>query len=315
MASIGEQLRQAREARGISIQEVEQATRIRRVFLQALEDNRPQDLPDPTYVRGFVRNYARFVGLDPEPLIKAYAEQSGAQELVVPTVLDEPLFVRAGRGLKGALLVLLAALLVAAAAWGAYSYLYLHQTPWPLNQFDLTTLRPAAPTATVAPGAMPALPTDTPLPTATLAVPTQTPAPSPTPVATRAAPSSLLPTPGTAAAPLTGTPATTPGATPTGNANLTPTVPSSEGLPVAAGFTVKLLASGYTWLDVYVDEQQEFIGYLNTGDERSWTGERSVELRIGNAAAVSVEVNGTDVGPVGGDGEVRTLLYTADNLP
>jgi hypothetical protein len=92
-------------------------------------------------------------------------------------------------------------------------------------------------------------------------------------------------------------------------------VPAEEGLPVATGLTVRLLASGYTWLDVYVDEAQEFIGYLNDGDERSWTGERSVELLIGNAAVASIEVNGVDVGPLGDAGEVVTLIYEADNLP
>jgi len=303
LTSIGEQLRQAREARGLSIREVEQATRIRQVFVLALEEDRLQDLPDPAYVRGFVRNYARFVGLDPEPLAKAYAQQIGAQELVVPTVLDEPLFARAGRGIKIALLVLLIGLLITAAGWVAYSYLYLHQPPWPLDQLDLAALRFATPTATQSP-------------TATLPPPTETPSPTATPEVA----ASATPAPSATPTPTTGTPAptadlaTTP--EPTVATNGTPIVPPAEDLPVpATGLTVRLVASGYTWLDVYVDEQQDFIGYLNAGDERSWTGERSVELRIGNAAAAAVQVNGEDVGPLGGEGEVATLNYVAEDLP
>jgi cytoskeleton protein RodZ len=306
LASIGEQLRQAREARGISIQDVEQATRIRRVFVVALEEDRLQDLPDPAYVRGFVRNYARFLGLDAEPLVRDYAQQAGTRELEVPAVLDEPLFVRAGRGLKVALFVLLVGLVVTAAGWVAYSYLYLGQTPWPLNQFEWSAWRVVTPTGTLTPKVMPVTPTDTPPLTAVSVAPTGTPPPT---VDSEAPASS--PTPDADSAPLTGTPA--PGATTTPRP--TGTVPAEEGLPVATGLTVRLLASGYTWLDVYVDEAQEFIGYLNDGDERSWTGERSVELLIGNAAVASIEVNGVDVGPLGDAGEVVTLIYEADNLP
>lgn len=69
---IGERLRNAREARGWSLADVSELTRVRTVFLQAIEDEQFDRLPGRTYVRGFLRTYATALGLDPEELFDAY---------------------------------------------------------------------------------------------------------------------------------------------------------------------------------------------------------------------------------------------------
>jgi transcriptional regulator with XRE-family HTH domain len=63
---LGEWLRQARLRRGQSLDEIERTTRIGRGYLEALEAERYEVLPAPAYVRGFARNYARALGLDPD---------------------------------------------------------------------------------------------------------------------------------------------------------------------------------------------------------------------------------------------------------
>ena len=63
---VGELLREQREELGLDINDVGEVLRIKPAFLEALEENRPQDLPGPTYVLGFVRAYARHLGLDDE---------------------------------------------------------------------------------------------------------------------------------------------------------------------------------------------------------------------------------------------------------
>ncbi len=65
MAQLGEMLKQAREERGLSLDEVEKATHIRRQFLEALEENNLKAMPSPVAARGFIRNYADYLGLDP----------------------------------------------------------------------------------------------------------------------------------------------------------------------------------------------------------------------------------------------------------
>ncbi len=67
----GEILRQSRTERGITLSDVEQDIRINRVYLEALENARFEVLPAPVYARGFMRSYARYLGLDPDEALRA----------------------------------------------------------------------------------------------------------------------------------------------------------------------------------------------------------------------------------------------------
>lgn len=69
MPAVGAQLRAAREARGIALSEVAATLKLGVRQLEALERGDWQVLPGATFVRGFVRNYARFVQIDPLPLM------------------------------------------------------------------------------------------------------------------------------------------------------------------------------------------------------------------------------------------------------
>jgi cytoskeletal protein RodZ len=69
MSTVAEQLRQAREARKLTIQEVAEATKIRSDHVQALDEGNWEVFPAPVYIRGFVRTYAGFLKLDVAALI------------------------------------------------------------------------------------------------------------------------------------------------------------------------------------------------------------------------------------------------------
>jgi cytoskeleton protein RodZ len=69
VAGIGEALRSTREHRGLSIDQVAQDTRISPRFLEALEAEQFNELPAPVYVRGFLRSYANYLKLEPQPLL------------------------------------------------------------------------------------------------------------------------------------------------------------------------------------------------------------------------------------------------------
>src|SRR6185436_19794674 len=71
-ASFGEELRREREIRGISLKEISDATKISKRFLDALERNDHRTLPAPVFTRGFVREYARYVGLNAEDMVNRY---------------------------------------------------------------------------------------------------------------------------------------------------------------------------------------------------------------------------------------------------
>lgn len=72
LASFGEDLRREREIRGISLKEISDATKISKRFLEALERNDHKTLPAPVFTRGFVREYARYVGLSVEEMVNRY---------------------------------------------------------------------------------------------------------------------------------------------------------------------------------------------------------------------------------------------------
>jgi transcriptional regulator with XRE-family HTH domain len=121
---IGSSLRDARMRQGLDFAELEERTKIRPKYLRALEDERFDVLPAPTYVRGFLRSYARALGLDAEPFVDEYTSRFDVDE-------DAPLRARrvpqparrprgAGRESRIALVALLAIAVVTAlviAAW------------------------------------------------------------------------------------------------------------------------------------------------------------------------------------------------------
>lgn len=72
LASFGEDLRREREIRGISLKEIADATKVSRRFLEALENNEHRTLPAPVFTRGFVREYARYLGLSAEDMVSRY---------------------------------------------------------------------------------------------------------------------------------------------------------------------------------------------------------------------------------------------------
>jgi cytoskeleton protein RodZ len=72
LASFGEELRREREIRGISLKEISDATKISKRFLEAIEKNDHRTLPAPVFTRGFVREYARYLGLNAEEIVNRY---------------------------------------------------------------------------------------------------------------------------------------------------------------------------------------------------------------------------------------------------
>lgn len=79
MPTLGEELRRLREDRGLSLREVSDATHIGSRFLQAIESDNYTILPGGIFNRGFVRSYARYVGLDEEQALVLYNQQLEAQ--------------------------------------------------------------------------------------------------------------------------------------------------------------------------------------------------------------------------------------------
>ncbi|KKU90891.1 MAG: putative transcription regulation protein [Microgenomates group bacterium GW2011_GWA1_48_10] len=75
MLTVGELLQRARVDKRLTLEQVEKATHIRRKFLEAIEKNQLDKLPPGTFARGFVKNYASYLGLSPEDTLAFYRRQ------------------------------------------------------------------------------------------------------------------------------------------------------------------------------------------------------------------------------------------------
>jgi cytoskeletal protein RodZ len=73
---IGAALKAAREFRGLSLQDVSDATRIRRTYLSAVEDMRLDELPSRPFTLGYIKAYAKHLGLDPEEAVGRFKDSS-----------------------------------------------------------------------------------------------------------------------------------------------------------------------------------------------------------------------------------------------
>jgi cytoskeleton protein RodZ len=72
--TLGQYLRREREMRGISLSEISAGTKVKLAFLQEIEDGRHDLLPSSIYVQGFLRSYARFIGLGESEVLQRYKE-------------------------------------------------------------------------------------------------------------------------------------------------------------------------------------------------------------------------------------------------
>ncbi len=197
-ARLGEELRDARLALGLSIEDVSAQLRIRRVYLVALEEGRVRDLPSPAYAVGFVRNYAGALGLDPSDMVRRLRDAVAAAPRKTDLVFPEPV---PERGFPTGVLVLVGAVIAIGAyvAWynwagtGQRSVDAVPPVPARLEPAARTgeALRPAAPAP--APAASPPTPgVITTTPSGVVPVPVL---PVPTPVPVQVPPPAAAPTP------------------------------------------------------------------------------------------------------------------------
>lgn len=132
---LGEVLREAREAKGADLARVERETKIRERYLSALERGEYRELPGSVYTKGFLRNYAAYLGLDPEYLIDLYRLETatGATERPAVPRPPRPISVRRRRTFvitPGAVAAAILTVLVGAfVAWLGYEFVNFARTP------------------------------------------------------------------------------------------------------------------------------------------------------------------------------------------
>lgn len=104
---IGHLLQQARHRKGLNLGDVERQTRIPRQYLQALEADQFGLLPAPVYARGFLRNYARFLGLDENEILRGLrlADPQPSVLPIIPRKRSPGVWIVAGLAFAGGLVL------------------------------------------------------------------------------------------------------------------------------------------------------------------------------------------------------------------
>jgi transcriptional regulator with XRE-family HTH domain len=277
--SLGQRLRAAREARGLLLDEVERITRIRAKFLAAFEADDFSGLPSETQARGFLRNYAEYLGLDAAELLSKFDSGRRLRQRLVlsptrprrttatPPNGTQPLpprpaptenMGRAPQILSRRPRWLSPDLFFAVGV----SVVIVMLLVWAVGQ--LTPGLTAAPT-----------------PTLPLVVPGQTLAPT----ATR-----------------TPTPAST------------PTLALPTPLPEYVGVNISLRAEQRIWVSVKVDGVEQFAGQMAAGEIKDFVGQSVVEIATGNGLGTRVIWNGRDQGALGKLGEAVIRLWTVEGI-
>jgi len=281
MATVGDLLRETREAKGLSLGQVENATRIRQRLLQALEENDFAALPAPVFVKGFLRNYAQLLELNPDDVLQMYRSQVGDDAVVFrPTALTEPLETgrRFGTGLWGVPLIIA---IIALLAWISLRQGWIQIPPRASGNGGTPGVRATATTVAVG-----VFGTSTPAATAPA---TATMALSPSPAAT-AVPTSSPAAPATA----TSTPTRTRTLSPT--PSVTPTVFAVAD--TASGIHLELEFATKAWLRVYTDGEMVFEGFADKGATQMYDAKEQVYVHCGYGSGVTAIVNGQEYGPI-----------------
>lgn len=147
---IGAALKAAREFRGLSLQDVSDATRIRRTYLGALEDMRLEELPSRPFTLGYIKAYAKHLGLDPEEAVLRFKDSSPDPDepLRAPVGVRREHDPRMGAIVAGGVLIVSAIVL-----WNIAQRAITEEAPPPSTAPETSVAAPAGPTGTLALGA------------------------------------------------------------------------------------------------------------------------------------------------------------------
>jgi cytoskeletal protein RodZ len=302
MESIGEFFKQVRETKGLTIDEVASKTRIRNDFVKALEDGNFAKLPDQVFARGFVRSYARSLGLDEDDAIHRFVQSAGAyydkqderERLKIRQAEEE----RKRRANRKAVAI--------AIGIAIFTLIFLLSR----EQSSLLVRRsssdlPSSATKRIAPPT-PELQDAPPSQQAEAVPPASKTTPSESPVVSAEAGV------GNNAGPVTG-PASTASAVP----ELAAPAPSSLGSDGPLGgislegsgatdgqLALDLEATELSWVVVQVDGGSPQEALLRPGEKARWKGQDQFILTLGNAGGVKAELNGKPQKLFGPSGKV-----------
>lgn len=245
MKSIGKILKKTREKKGLSLEEVASQTRIHHDVLKNLEDDNFHLLPSPAYVKGFLKRYGEYLGLQSGPLIEEYLSTHPPEPEQVLVLKGEKIprlrldkFIVVG-SLSAVLIIIL------------ISGFFAIRGVLSRKSARSKDAEQAASSAKVKPVEVKKI--------------------------------------------------------------LSPSVRSVK--KVSGPLRLEVFAEKDGWLEVRCNGKLLFQGMLFQGDREVWQGEDKIRLRIGNAGAFKLNLNGNSLGKLGKEGEVlKEVILTKESI-
>ena len=277
---IGRELRNQREALGLSLEDAERLTKIRDIFIDALESGRIEDLPSTVQGRGMLNNYASFLSINADGLQARYAEglQQRRQERYAAEVTSkkegvavmgkEPLtgwrrFLTTDLLVGGFVFITLFSLVV----WGALKMINTstHITEPTISSISEILVGGETMDAALTSAPVPGAATATPEPTRAFNLPQE---------------------------------------------DIKATLSAVEAAPIQ----LVIVAFQRAYLRVMVDGREAFAGRIAPGNVYSYTGSNKIAVLSGNAAAMQIFYNQQDMGILGPMGQVLEMEFTRQEM-
>ena len=280
MPSFGEKLKLEREKRKITLDEISSSTKIGTRMLQALEEEKFGQLPGGIFNKGFVRAYARAVGLDEDQAVADYLQASGDAP-AVPDPASRDATPREAREAEVQRITRLEAISESPSRplpWGLFAVILLvvalALSLWSHRRHEQEKLD-NAPTPKGA--AQPVAPAQNAASPKIGAAAILQPSPVSTAVSSSASP-----------------PGKPPAKTP-------------DQTPAPGEFTVTIQAREQSWLSITVDGKSTPSEMLEAGTERAFRGRQQVVVKAGNVGGLDFRLNGKKLDVAGDFGEVKTV--------
>lgn len=270
----GDRLKQAREARGVSLRDIATTTKISMSALEGLEHGEGSRLPGGIFSRSFVRAYAAEVGLDPEATLRAFLELSPDDAGPARGLAAQPQATIPGTepgGSRPGRLIAATAMLLLAAGTG------VALMGWKLAGRQGTET--------------PAVAVSAPLPV------TQAPPPTPQPPSFPEPPAE----------------ATTGAATPAAPADTTPSRDLAQVVD-SDRLRLSVQSTGRCWVRIVADGYVVFSREMGSGEREVREARASFVITVGNAGAFSYTINDVPGRPLGGAGKVVTVRIDRTTL-
>ena len=320
----GAMLREARESLGISIGDVSSRTRLSVDQIRAIEEENLERLPEPVYVRAFLRAYAKAIDIDYEPLVNDYVTRCGGGGVRIPEHAPEEAFrevayydsPRPSRSQFAGLLVLI--VVVTLGIWGVYSGTFAR-----LMEADGTEaakvengVSEVAPNVAPAPEApkttAPVEVADASKPAAPAAPAAQTaPAPEAAPASETASQTTSPAAPAETPAPVTEAPAA-PAAPVEAPAAATEAAAQTTDAAPAETYAAEFHTSASCWVHVIAPDGQNLIAReMKPGETQSVALPAGTRVTVGNPPALILTLDGHpyDLGGVTQRGVARFVIH------